>query len=1329
MDNGHYPEDLLVGFFPLVFAVNAIRPEDTDVTGKRSTFDNFLDAIAATLIEDQTTATTEHDKRRSISIFKSDDEESSDEEDGLQDHFGGSFRKRNSSTFGFGRVRPTASISNDLTEGAGGTSYAKALTQGQGFFQRARIVSVSQKYGFPPSKDPHGTQNLAYELHEIMKKRAPATEREQAMTRLFQQQYPVTGIIRSQWLEKHVHALPSAIMVVCRVTDSRKYQAEQDQHLLETVEHLLYSLVPKRQCSIQIVGLMSDGITDTQGEEWSQVVLRALVSEDSTNTPFTVTLLRASTDLKCNDSDLPSSEALRRLHRTVRDASLMYYLRQARRTKDKLVHLTDDKRKRGPLPVQFSPLMVRYSFKIAIFYEFQMKHEKSLRFYAEAYRHTSNYYRWLLSRKGKSSDIITEQDQDAGTTSSPQMDGISDGVEVELNGGSNSDSTIWSRVVPKPSDDILYQCRAVADWLNLKLLSSGFSSHTEGGLMAAANQWRLHCQVFATRRHSSKLNIEDWLEWSYIARQRVVMSQLVERHPPTALGDLGNGFDEVVLRCTPWRTYEAAAEAMLRLGREMCKARAQGLYQPLKDKSERKDPSHARYVGGLSPDGLALLFHEEICINHRQKALDLILRAISLFEHVQEKEKRGFFAEDEFHERSSSRTGARLYYVAGGILLGKGRHKEAEDHLSKASRYSRGWPELELAVRRMLIECYEQHIPSQSEVSESSETLVSMILDSYFNAEMSSQDLRRALGHFAAMSGGNRLRWYREIQDEEDPTVPFSFAVTFPGKTHATSGDTVEASVVIKSNLDYAIHVNSASLGTLAGQLPIPTNDLLSAANAMEGSDGGIIIQAKTAITVSTKLELPTDLTAIACDDSGNGGELQGIAGKGSFAKNAKPRSAGLTSAGGARLVSEEILQPGNRNSQGWNVRFLGGKPLLCDDLHIVFYPVQAEKASGGMEQVTLIELSIIKKKKKTAANIKRTPFEEENYIASAWSRPSIVPFSKGPRSLRVLEPQPQLVITNLTEPLTQGKALEGTVNRVLLKLQAGPDERCSNVKLSLSCYSVLITPFGSTKRLVSEQELAGVENSLDMKISSLRTPILVSVSPTPTDVSVASGFGYNLPVGWNVAGSGYKEVGKVLEPLNEGEVSYVSVELFRPAAHTQRQPQTEGDLNEEDVGDLSSCKTDFYVTLTYTQERPSSRQQNKSKRRSIRQRPVMSASKNVVSGKSDIVATEPITPEPTTETLKEVSLEYTASIVWTSPIVSTFSWGAKKIVPSGNRHPSNRANGDADETDECVIVDGESTSIRCNLHLDGSMDWLKTELVAIRFEVGTFCSFSNATL
>ena len=406
-------------------------------------------------------------------------------------------------------------------------------------------------------------------------------------------------------------------------------------------------------------------------------------------------------------------------------------------------------------------------------------------------------------------------------------------------------------------------------------------------------------------------------------------------------------------------------------------------------------------------------------------------------------------------------------------------------------------------------------------------------------------------------------------------------------------------------------------------------------------------------------------------------------------------------------------------------MRFLGGKPLLCDGLSIVFYPVQAEKSSGGAEQVTLIELTIAKKKNRTVANIKRTPFEEENYIASAWSRPLIVPLTKGPRSLRVLGPLPQLVITDLTEPLTKGKALEGTVNRVLLKLQAAPDEICSSMKMTVSCFSVLITPSGSVKRLIAAEEITTeAENSIDMKNPSFRTPVLVAASTAVARKSTSTEYGYNLPDNWHVTGSGQKDVTKDLDPLKGGEASYVNIDFFRPAAHMQRDGfSIEGAVVEEDLGDACTCKTDFYITLSYVQMRPSAiKPHTKTRRRSARKRPVMSSLSHDDSGgimeDPMMSTTDQGASGLTSETPKEVSLEFTGSLVWAAPLIATFSPGAKSVYPAGNRHPSNGAEGYEFDDDERVVVDGESVSARCSLHLDPSMDGLRTELAAIRFEV-----------
>lgn len=279
----------------------------------------------------------------------------------------------------------------------------------------------------------------------------------------------------------------------------------------------------------------------------------------------------------------------------------------------------------------------------------------------------------------------------------------------------------------------------------------------------------------------------------------------------------------------------------------------------------------------------------------------MLTRAISHFEREHKKESEEEDGEDGDEDDAVHRCGARLYYLAGGVLLGRNQHKEAIAYLEKAVKYAHGWKGLELVIRRMLIECYEKHLPSSgSKDAERSETIASMILDSYFNSKMSSRNLRRALNNFSSLSGGGdgMMKWHRTCMDESDSSLPFSFAITFPGATHATAGDVATASVMLRSNLDYAVHINSLTLLSMAGQVNVPSNALLAAQNANEGTDGGIIVQAQTSILLSTQLEVPKDLDLIATDEAGNGGEKEGTAGKGSFAKSARPRTAGVTSAG-----------------------------------------------------------------------------------------------------------------------------------------------------------------------------------------------------------------------------------------------------------------------------------------------------------------------------------------------------------------------------------------------------------------------------------------------
>jgi hypothetical protein len=1315
-----YPEVLLVGVSPLVLAVNAIPPAAATNATTRSLFDRFLDALACMDDERNSAGQEATKKSRTVSLFRphnsSDEEDDSDssdeeEEDGRRGGFGafGGGRNRRPRSAAPGRNSSTSSASTVRT------TVAQALDRGQGFFQRARIQAVSHRHAFPPSKDPDGSRNWTAAL------RASASDHDS-----FFAQHPVTGILPAGWLEKHVNAMPSVLVVVCTVCGSQELQAESDAFLYATVEHLAFSLVAKRRCQIHVVGLMEESLSPLQAEGWSRAILDRLLyqadEEDggspqasAANPLVRLTLLNTTSDLEASAA-VAQPAPLQDLYTKVRHDCGAYYGAQVRRCRTKLRLLreatassTASSASHLP-PPPLLPLWIRYTFKMAIFYEFQWKHRKSLRYLAESYQYAVAYYQYLEQRQELASPHASPESSPRRHARAVVAD---DHVEVAL----ASPTVDWTKQVNDPPDDMIYQCRQVADWLSFKLTSAALESHTLTGLGAANDQWRQHGRVFLI----PQAVIPAWYDWAYIGRQRIVMSQLVERHMPRVLATTTEVIpEEWLLRCSPWRVMESVVEALLRLSREVDLAR-QGLDEVSKSSSgETSDLHRAPFVGGLDSHGLTPLLLEECRKNPRETALQMVLRAITLFEQELEREKRGFYAEDSFAESSSSRTGARLYYLAGGILLGQKRHQEAAGHLEKAVKLSKGWPGLELAVRKMLIECYETHVPTNRDSSESSLTLASMILDSYFNAEMSSGDLRRALGHFASMSGGQSvLKWYRECFNDEDSALPFTFEVTFPENIFATVGDCVKASILLKSNLDYGVHVNSLVLLSLAGDLPIASMDMMRAKNASEGIDGGIIIQRNGEIIITTELVLPKDLSSIAFDEGGNGGELQGVSGKGSFAKSARPRTAAMTSAAGARMLSADQLPPENQNAQGWSMRFLGGKPLKCDGVRMVFYPVQAEKASrGGGEDITPIELTIEKKKARTEANIRRTPFEEENYIASAWSRPQIFPLSHGPRSLRVLSPRAEMVVTNMTDPLTDGKAIEGTVNRVLLKLQAGPREECSDIKYNVSCFSVLMSPEGVTKRLVPENELAESETSVDMSNAAYRTPTMVSRDESSRFATASSG--YQVPVGWSVSGNGQGFAGEPLPKLKGSEACYVPLDFFRPSA----------DLGDATSSDL--CKTDFYVTVVYKQERPASKKRVTRARRTARRRPVArpgrgrgTGGKEEQSHQEDSTATTAGETSDTADISDEVSLEYSGTILWGRPVSASFEQGAIQGYPSGKLHPSNSLTAET-STHEISLIHGERTTQKCILQ--AAEQDLKVELVAARFE-GTKDPFQTALL
>jgi hypothetical protein len=133
-----------------------------------------------------------------------------------------------------------------------------------------------------------------------------------------------------------------------------------------------------------------------------------------------------------------------------------------------------------------------------------------------------------------------------------------------------------------------------------------------------------------------------WYEWLCITRQRVAMSQLLERYTPKemplhrgSVASINNltidtttnpnaMMDDVIVTCSSWRAYVSATEAMLRFAREFehaKKIRDESVDTQTSDRPLTKDtkPMCHRYIGGTGQDSIEFEFQQQYNIHHRGK--------------------------------------------------------------------------------------------------------------------------------------------------------------------------------------------------------------------------------------------------------------------------------------------------------------------------------------------------------------------------------------------------------------------------------------------------------------------------------------------------------------------------------------------------------------------------------------------------------------------------------------------------------------------------------------------------------------------------------------
>ena len=345
----------------------------------------------------------------------------------------------------------------------------------------------------------------------------------------------------------------------------------------------------------------------------------------------------------------------------------------------------------------------------------------------------------------------------------------------------------------------------------------------------------------------------------------------------------------------------------------------------------------------------------------------------------------------------------------------------------------------------------------------------------------------------------------------------------------------------------------------------------------------------------------------------------------------------------------------------------------------------------SSLSKKTPVELVVKIRNQPTPANVKPVPFEDENFLSSTWLRSLETPRDLGLRCLRVLAPQAGMSVLNLTQGCTGGKALEGTVNRILLKLTAGAAEECQNISLTCSVSSFLVSATGDTTKIASEGS-DDTDTRVHPTNPKVRTPVLVRENTS--SIQRMTSFGYETPIGWEPVvggrhGEEHAQYSKLKETLSPGQHIFAVLDIFRPSPDLTTIEGTlqPGEDLEKLIYEHSMCQSDIEVSIQYQQRRM------------------------VLGSKSE-------------EELDTVMISQSVAVVWTPPLSVAFSSTTKTSLPSGNRHPSNSSIGSVVGAEsELVLIDGERVTARCNLEAAGAQNGLFVDIDEVRFLVSEFAT------
>lgn len=855
------------------------------------------------------------------------------------------------------------------------------------------------------------------------------------------------------------------------------------------------------------------------------------------------------------------------------------------------------------------PLVIRCQFKIGIYYEFQQKLDKAVKHWTEAYNAVEIYYTYIVNQQrhaqmafrhqqqleqvagnensefdSSNSDIAYNRDsyyadlttspispQRRPTTSKIQSPIPEDhGVEVALIMDQQSPGTEFlpPQILNSFSlSDMAYQCRGVADWINFKLMSYAFRysslnsnsagdfktqglaeqqqkvvPHPAGSLVQATMQWRRHCQIYLSTQYyrADDLNNDTdnvlyqplWWHWSYVEHQRLAMAQLAEQYPyrPDAVD--ADAFSlEVMLTCASWKLYESTAEAMLLTNKLL-------LHEKKPRPPQIPDEGHitasggstiSRYVGGMDPDILEIQFHEELKRNRNHLAMQYLEQAISLFYKIEGNRRFG-------------RSSAHMHYLLGNLLINAGPSLDpapdvgvAIKHLHQALGQVMGWPSLEAGIAKALIKSYSF---IEEERWEKDEAIIANSLSFLFRPDifrfLDPSDVKTLLDRLfsgKATTSDYFLPWPDEVK------APLAFSLTFlEDACYAIAGDKVTACLSVTSRCPFPLIIKSLEISFKSPGVDSTKMVPLSVIK------DAIELQPKKTNLLRVIVSLPSSISSDS--QLATGGGISGAV----LLRSSKTKTAGLTRNGGAIVTAQQ-----NAGSSQPNQAHKIGRSLSCQEISVCLTPGFDDKSlSLSKTAVKLIFTSSyqefparIPSNILGTSKVSKNQSDQDNYVMAAWSRRFCVPFYHGPSSLRVHSPTSNLQVVDLTAFETNSKAIDGTVNRIYLRLKAGETELCENISFKI----------------------------VSLQSTSLPAALIVVEDHLQTLPGARC---KSVPTGWRQHDP--DEAVDVCRELKPGSDILVVFDLFRPLSSTS--------YKYPNASLLEPCETSYELQFTYFQHR-----------------------------------------------------------------------------------------------------------------------------------------------